>query len=100
MGIPIIATAAAGAATGGISPILGQALIELGSGLFESILGGGARKAEDKRRWDMFMKRMNIIKPKGKYSRGIDPVTARAIEHMFKQRGMQAPGYTETQEGY
>jgi len=98
MALPIIA-GAAGAASGGMSPILGQALIQFGSALFESILGGASRKAEDKRRWDKFMKRMELIKPKGQYSRGIDPVTAKAIANMFKQRGMQAPGYTELGEG-
>ena len=80
----------------GMNPILGQALIELGSGLFESILSGAGRKAEDKRRWGRFMKRMDLIKPKGKYSRGIDPVTARALENMFANRGMNSPQYEET----
>ena len=79
-----------------IDPILGQALIEFGSGLFESILGGMGKKVEDKRRWDLFMKRMEMIKPKGKYSRGIDPVTATAIQNMFANRGMQVPQYGET----
>ena len=85
---------------GVIAPAVGAALIGVGKSLFEGIFGGLAKKQADKRAWDMFMKRMKLIKPKGKYSRGIDPVTARAIEHMFKQRGMQAPEYTETQEGY
>lgn len=82
-----------------IDPILGQALIGVGTGLFKGLFGGMGRKAEDKRRWDLFMKRMQMIKPKGKYSRGIDPVTEQAIMNMFAQRGMQVPQYTGLGEG-
>ena len=98
MGIPTIATAAAGAASGGKSPILGSALIELGSGLFKGLFGGMGRKAEDKRKWELFMKRMKMIKPTGKYSRGVDPITEQAIMNMFKTRGMQIPQYDQPDE--
>lgn len=82
-----------------IDPIIGAALVETGAGLFKGLFGGMGRKAEDKRRWDLFMKRMQMIKPKGKFSRGIDPVTERAIMNMFANRGMQVPQYTGLGEG-
>jgi len=99
MALPMIAGAATGAATGGMSPILLSALLETGGGLLKGIFGGMGRKAEDKRRWDLFMKRMQMIRPEGKYSRGIDPVTEQAIMNMFRQRGMQVPQYTGLGEG-
>lgn len=79
-------------------PLIGAALIKTGGALFKGLLGGIGRQAEDRRRWDLFMKRMSMIKPKGKYSRGIDPVTAKAIENMFRQRSMTPPQYSETEE--
>jgi len=99
MAIPMIATAAGGAATGGIAPWLGEALLGVGGGLLKGLFGGMGRKAEDKRRWELFMKRMQMIRPEGKYSRGIDPVTEQAIMNMFRQRGMQVPQYTGLGEG-
>ena len=82
-----------------MDPILSQALIGVGTGLFKGLFGGMGRKAEDKRRWELFMKRMQMIKPAGKYSRGIDPVTEQAIMNMFQSRGMQVPQYTGLGEG-
>lgn len=83
----------------GMNPILMKGLVELGSGLFEGLFSGMGRKAGDKRKWDLFMKRMKEIKPSGKYSRGVDPVTEQAIMNMFKTRGMQVPQYTGYGEG-
>lgn len=80
-------------------PILMKGLVELGTGLFEGLFSGMGKKQEDKRRWDLFMKRMEMIKPKGKFSRGIDPVTEKAIMNMFANRGMQVPQYTGLGEG-
>ena len=106
MGISTIATAASGAATGGMSPILLSALLETGGGLLKGLFGGMGRNAEDKREWEKFMKkyglyqeRMKQLKPTQPYSRGIDPVTEQAIMNMFRQRGMQVPQYTGLGEG-
>jgi len=77
----------------GMNPMLAAALIETGGGLLKGLFGGMGRKAKDKREWEKFMKRMTMIKPEGKYSRGIDPVTEQAIMNMFATRGMQAPAY-------
>ncbi len=82
-----------------IDPILGELLVNVGTGLFKGIFGGMGRKAEDKRKWDLFMKRMQILKPSGKYSKGIDPVTEAAIMNTFANRGMQVPQYTGYDEG-
>jgi len=98
MALPMIAGAAAGAATGGMSPILLSALLETGGALFKGLFGGIGRKAEDKRKWELFMKRMKMIKPTGKYSRGVDPITEQAIMNMFKTRGMQIPQYDQPDE--
>ena len=106
MPIPMIATAAGGAATGAIAPWLGEALIGVGGGLLKGLFGGMGRKAEDKREWEKFMKkyklyeeRMRQLKPTQAYSRGIDPVTEQAIMNMFRTRGMQAPQYAGLGEG-
>jgi len=77
----------------GMDPILTAALVETAGGLLKGLFGGMGRKAKDKREWDKFMKRMTMIKPEGKYSRGVDPVTEQAIMNMFATRGMQAPAY-------
>ena len=76
-----------------MDPILMAALVETGGGLLEGLFGGMGRTAEDKRKWSTFMKRMNMIRPEGKYSRGVDPITEKAIMNMFANRGMQAPQY-------
>ena len=78
----------------GMDPILMSALIESSGALVKGLFGGMGRKAEDKRKWELFMKRMQMIRPEGKYSRGIDPVTEQAIMNTFRQRGMQVPQYT------
>lgn len=82
-----------------MDPILTKGLVELGTGLFEGLFSGMGRKQEDKRRWKLFMKRMQMIRPTGKYSRGIDPVTEQAIMNMFRTRGMQVPQYNGLGEG-
>ena len=76
-----------------MNPMLAAALIEVGGGLVKGWGVGVGRKAKDKREWEKFMKRMQMIRPEGKYSRGIDPVTEQAIMNMFANRGMQAPTY-------
>ena len=82
-----------------IDPLIGAALVQTGTGLLKGLFGGMGRKQEDKRRWDLFMKRMQMIKPRGRYSRGVDPVTEAAIMNMFANRGMQVPQYTGLGEG-
>jgi len=81
---------------GGMNPMIGAALIKTGGALFKGLLSGMGKTQEEKRRWDLFMKRMEMIRPKGKYSKGIDPVTAKAIQNMFASRGMEVPEYEET----
>lgn len=76
-----------------MDPILMSGLVDLGSSLFKGIFSGMGKKQEDKRRWGLFMKRMSMIKPRGEYSRGVDPVTEQAIMNMFANRGMQVPQY-------
>jgi len=86
--------------TGGeMNPFLGQFLVGMGTSLFKGLFSGMGKKAEDKRRWNLFMKRMKEIKPSGKYSRGVDPVTEAAIMNTFANRGMQVPQYTGYGEG-
>ena len=82
---------------GGLPAWLGSALVGLGGGLFKGIFGGMGKKQEDKRKWDLFMKRMGMLKPKGEYSRGIDPVVQAALANMFTSRGMPNP-YAGTEQ--